>query len=825
MNVTRFVQGTCAAAPVLRRSIATLLVMGPLLALPDRSPGEPPVASYIFPAGAQRGTTCAVRVGGMFFHDGAKLEMFGPGLQDQTTLEETDRIWFETPLMRPPVGQSGEELPRDFLINVNIPTDAPVGSIAWRVWTSQGVTTARTFVIGDLPEVVEDEIPGRPVPTEVVTPVTINGRIFPSEDIDIWRFSARQGEQLLLSVASAEMGYPVRPRLRVMDSDGKLLATASGTSRRDPQLEFPVPQDGRYEVRVDDIRLQYTSRNMGLRRAAPQSYVYRLTLAPRARVTGTYPLGGRRGSTIPLRLFGYGLTDSPLDIALPNQPGDEWNTRITRPVMTTGPVTLQLSDVDEVVEDERNDTLEQAEIIPVPTIINGRIDHVGDVDQFRMVLKKSQAVDFDLWAARLNSPLDAQISIIDQQGRELIRDEALSSDKMDPGFRFVPETEGEYLVRIRSRLTRRGGPSYAYRMHVVPSESDFRLALSGDMVTVFREVPADHPGGSYQADERSLAKLIVKLEGPGSLSVPVRISVAGLPDGVTVAGTEIAAGGRQTELVFTASATTTIQSSRLTITGKAELQGGSVSRPARVRRRWNEVPIEHVRLAVAIRTPFQIHGVTEYSQTPRGTENFPWEFRIERNGFEGPITVQLSDRHYRQLQGMSGPTFVVPAGQDRFTYPVTVAPWMITNRTSRANVMGVSHLVDHDGSRHPVVYSAEDRPSHIFLLVTTSPLSIKTHRQTVLAKPGTTAEVPLRIERDVSLTGRVRVTLKVPSHIRGIKAEPLMIPADENEATMRLRFSDPLGPLNMPVVLRATALSTGDPMRAETELELVTLQP
>ncbi|MBI82300.1 MAG: hypothetical protein CMJ81_03810 [Planctomycetaceae bacterium] len=810
---------------MLPRSVAILLVMSSLLALPDRSLGEPPVASYIFPAGVQRGTTCSVRVGGMFFHDGAKLEMFGPGFKDQTTLKETDRIWFETPPMLPPVGQGGDEVPRDFLINVNIPADTPVGSLAWRVWTSQGVTTARTFVIGDLPEVVEEEIPGRPVPTEVVTPVTINGRIYPSEDIDVWRFSARQGEQLLLSVAAAEMGYAVRPRLRVMDSDGKLLATASGTSQRDPHLEFRVPRDGQYEVRVDDIRLEYTNRNQGLRRSAPQSYVYRLTLAPLAQVTGTYPLGGRRGSTIALRLFGYGLTDSPFDIALPNKPGDVWNTRISKPVMTTSPVTLQLSDFDEFVEKERNDTPEQAEIISVPTIINGRIDHGGDVDQFRMVLKGSQAVDFDLWAARLNSPLDAAISIVDRQGRELIRDEALSGEKMDPGFRFVPEKEAEYLVRISSRLTTRGGPSYAYRMHVVPTESDFRLALSGDVVTVFREAPADHPGGSYQTQEGSLAKLVVKLEGPGSLSVPVEISVAGLPDGVTVTGTEIAAGGRQTELAFTALATTTIQSSRLTITGTAELQGGSVSRTARVRRRWNEVPIDHVRLAVAIRTPFQILGVTEYSQTPRGVDNFPWEFRIERNGFEGPVTVQLSDRHYRQLQGMSGSAFVVPAGQERFTYLITVPPWVTTNRTSRSALMGVADVVDHDGSRHPVIYSAENPPNQIFLLITSGPLSIKSHRQTVPAKPGTTVEVPLRIERDVSLTGGVRVTLEVPSHIRGVKAEPLVISADENEATMRLSFSDPLGPLNMPVILRATTLSTSDPLHAETELELVALQP
>ncbi len=41
---------------------------------------NPPVASYIFPAGGQRGTHVAVRVGGLFLHGECGFEMLGGGV-------------------------------------------------------------------------------------------------------------------------------------------------------------------------------------------------------------------------------------------------------------------------------------------------------------------------------------------------------------------------------------------------------------------------------------------------------------------------------------------------------------------------------------------------------------------------------------------------------------------------------------------------------------------------------------------------------------------------------------------------------------------------
>ena len=98
-----------------------------------------------------------------------------------------------------PESQRAEDYPKDMRGEVVIAHDADLGPRSWRLWTSQGATASRKFVIGDLPEIIEDEIDGDPVAVRVKLPVTINGRIFPRGNIDLWSFedvSSRAAEIL-----------------------------------------------------------------------------------------------------------------------------------------------------------------------------------------------------------------------------------------------------------------------------------------------------------------------------------------------------------------------------------------------------------------------------------------------------------------------------------------------------------------------------------------------------------------------------------------------------------------------------------------------------
>ena len=61
---------------------------------------------------------------------------------------------------------------------MTVAKDAPLGDRHVLLRTAQGITTPLRFVIGEFPEVIEDELPGEPIPVAVKLPVTINGRIF-----------------------------------------------------------------------------------------------------------------------------------------------------------------------------------------------------------------------------------------------------------------------------------------------------------------------------------------------------------------------------------------------------------------------------------------------------------------------------------------------------------------------------------------------------------------------------------------------------------------------------------------------------------------------
>ena len=119
--------------------------------------------------------------------------------------------------------------------------------------TSQGVTNSWGFVVGDFPEVVEQEVEGETPAVRVTLPTTINGRIFPREDVDAWSFMATKGQAITCRVATSEFGSPLDARIEVRNATGEILGEQSPEGNTTPDLRFVVPSDGEYQVRIHDI--------------------------------------------------------------------------------------------------------------------------------------------------------------------------------------------------------------------------------------------------------------------------------------------------------------------------------------------------------------------------------------------------------------------------------------------------------------------------------------------------------------------------------------------------------------------------------------------
>ena len=150
---------------VMSQRIRSVFLLLTIVVAVGQAKADTPSADYIFPAGGRRGTMVQFHVGAHFLHGGSPFEMRGGGIEAGPRIERTETIWFEGPMIFKPASQGGEVYPKDHWGTVTIAADAAPGVRYWRLWTSQGAVGSRQFIVGDLPEIVEAEINGQPIPT------------------------------------------------------------------------------------------------------------------------------------------------------------------------------------------------------------------------------------------------------------------------------------------------------------------------------------------------------------------------------------------------------------------------------------------------------------------------------------------------------------------------------------------------------------------------------------------------------------------------------------------------------------------------------------
>lgn len=766
----------------------SLAIAGCLLIV-AKAQAEAPSASYIFPAGGQRGAVVPVKVGGLFLHSRCGFEMLGPGVTATPKLTRTRTIWFEGPILPLPDSQRQEDYPKDMAGQVKIAGDAPLGPRHWRVWTSQGATPAMKFTVGDLPEIVEVEIDGDPVPTRVAVPVTINGRIFPREDVDIWSFVAKKGQSLVCRVDAGRLGSPLEPRLEVRDPQGRRIAENDDRHAADPLLRFTAPADGDYQVHIHDARFQ-----------GGQAYVYRLTITADPYIVHHYPLGGKRGSRLKLHVDGQALAAREIDVEIPVAAGTEYSHQAAIAGKRTNPILLDVSDLPEHLEGASSDKR-----MSLPAVCNGRIEKPGEIDAWTWTGRKGEAWVFELRAGRLGSALDGVLTIHDDKGKQLAKAEA-SGPLSDPLLQFAAPVDGTYQVRVQDRFRSRGGAGHAYRLRIErPPAADFQLFVASDAVTVPRK-----------------GKVAIKLavERLGGFKEAIELKVHGLLPGVTAAPAKLGPGQNAVDIAVQAGAGAAIGVATLKIEGSAKVAGNLVSRFARLKPVSGVPDLDTILLAVALPTPFKIKGEYVMGFAARGSV-LKRQYKIERDGYNGPIEIRLTDRQARHLQGAHGPVILVPAGATQFGYTASLPPWMEVGRTARVCVMGTATVKEADGSEHEVSFSSVNQNEQMVAIVCPGQLALEVERTSLAVMPGKDVTLPLRIKRGIGLKGPVRLELIVPDHVRGLSAVPAEIAAGQEAGALTIRCQAKVnGALNMPLIVRASIMHEGHAVVAEAPVEV-----
>ncbi|MGE0607199.1 MAG: hypothetical protein AB7O62_08915 [Pirellulales bacterium] len=388
-----------------------------------------------------------------------------------------------------------------------------------RIGSASGISNGVLVGVNRLPQ-----LPFGPAATQL--PAAYHGELSGSTVLST-QFEGRQGQQIVIDLSSRRLGSAMTPVVRLLDSRRVQLAWSQGRAALagDARITYLLPADGTYFVEMHDQLY---------RGAAPGFFA--LKIGELNYADFVLPLAVQRGQAADLLFAGTNLPPATsthfdgniLAQALPAAWPAVANFTGNRPAVA-------ISDHAELLEQRPADgSLPQA---AVPTGISGRLAVAGEDDRYKLAVQPGAALRFDVQAQRIGSPLDGVLTIYNEAGGGL----ASNDDRpgtTDPGLDFtVPAGVTNILVGLKD-LHGRGGEDFVYRISAAPvSQPDFSLTLTEDRQLL--------PQGGA-------ALLRVQAARTG-YNGPIKLSLAGLPAGTTLANDEIPAGANEAFVSLTSS--------------------------------------------------------------------------------------------------------------------------------------------------------------------------------------------------------------------------------------------------------------------------------
>lgn len=494
------------AAPPSLRSLALAVAVGLLLPALVRS--APPSVTYLYPSGAQAGTTVEVTAAGSF-------ERWPVG------------AWASCPGVAVKAGKTRGKL------TVKVGADVPPGVCWIRLHDEQGASDLRPFLIGTLPEVLEREPNDAPTSAQTLpaSRVTINGRLEKAGDVDVFALELRKGQTLVAAVeANRVLKSPMDPVLQVVSADGFVLEQNDDHRGFDPQVVFTAPRDGRYLVRTFAFPAKADS---GIRFAGADTFVYRLTVTTGGFAEHAFPLAVSRAAPGEVEAVGWNIPPAARRLPVRPLPGGDLGAAF-HPQLA-GPVLVRLEPHPALVEQEPNDR-RQPQRVELPVTVSGRLARPGETDVYEFRLKKGQQLPIVIEARGLESPLDPVLRLTDAAGK-LVNQAQGPARRLgtDPELAVTATADTTYRLEV-SDLHGDGGPRFVYVLRLAPARPDFALSVAADRFAAVPGKPLDLP---------------VTVDRRNGFKGEVEVSAIGLPKGITAAPVRVAAGARSATLRLT----------------------------------------------------------------------------------------------------------------------------------------------------------------------------------------------------------------------------------------------------------------------------------
>ncbi|WP_417386790.1 pre-peptidase C-terminal domain-containing protein [Gimesia sp.] len=466
-----------------------------VLSLFTEAQSAPPSVNYLNPAGGQVGQKVDVSV-------------------DKTLGTAPVSVWTSAPGLTVTIPEKPEK-GKEKQFTVQIDATAKPGLYWLRFHNAEGASEIRPFVVGTLPEQAETE-PNEDLERaqKCELPVTINGVLAKSGDVDIFQVKLKKGQTLIASqTANEQLGSPMDALLQVLNHRGTVLEQMEDTLWYDPRIVFTAPEDGTYYVRTFAFP---ADPNSTIRFAGAASYIYRLTLTTGPFIDHSLPLAWHPSSTTPVALDGWNLPED-LKTLLPTITESKTQALLSHPQLGNW-LTIPLSTTPVVLETKES-LAEKGQLLTLPTTVTGKIAEPKEIDVYRFAAKKGDKLTFKVDTHMLGYPLDAYIKLFDANGKLLKEVDDPRRNYYDAQFDFGAPADGEYRLEVTDRFEY-GGFRYVYLLSILPTEADFSLQTTEEQYTL---TAGDKP-----------LEIEVKVDRQSPrFSDEIEISVAGLPEGVT----------------------------------------------------------------------------------------------------------------------------------------------------------------------------------------------------------------------------------------------------------------------------------------------------
>ncbi|HEV3143881.1 MAG TPA: PPC domain-containing protein [Gemmataceae bacterium] len=520
-------------------SVLTCIVF----ALSARSQTSFPMITHTTPVAVQRGTTAEITVEGQMNFQGAyQMLIPGGGIEAEVLPAPKGK---DSPGQKPQV--------KSVKLKVKVAPDAALGVREFRLATSFGISSLGQLVVVDEPVLQESgNNSSLAQANSISVPCVVCGRIKTVEAVSWFKFTAKAGQAITLEVFGARLEDKIHdlqkhldPLVALLDADGRELALNDDYLFSDSLLSYTIPKDGAYFVQIRDAKYDGDPR-----------WVYALRVTDRPFASHVYPMAGNPGRTMEVEPIGSAKLIQPrITFTTPADKGIH-EVQLTTGGRTTNPVAFYVTDLPIFMEQEPNDTPEQANRVTIPVAINGRIGKRRDVDHFVFHANKGQAIRCEVKARRFGTPLcsslDSFLEVLTPKGQVLAAND--DENGKDSGLAFTPPADGDYIVRIRD-LNSKGGDSFVYCLEIDYAKPDFTIRCDPGKAMIG---PGSSTAWYFQVTRQN------------GFAGPVDVQIDGLPAGVSASPLTIPASMTQSVVVLTADEKAKVSAAMVRITGRAK---------------------------------------------------------------------------------------------------------------------------------------------------------------------------------------------------------------------------------------------------------------